>query len=165
MMNVESNGDINPDNPVMRGLLAALNQTPEQREANLRRIEENNYNLNPEAYVRNRKRMIQKEINAIEAEIEKTNKLIELKDEKIAALKSEQEKTKAAIAANEVSKRVQASLSLVAQMKASVAAIKASKPSVAPIPTPIPATPAMVETDPAVAALDAALAKMFPKRK
>lgn len=156
MMKVEANGNINPDNPVMRGLLAALKKSPEQREATLQRIEENNYNLNPEAYVRNRKRMLQKEIDAIRAEIK-------LKDEKIAALKAQNEKVKAAIAAREVSNRVEKSQSLVDQMKASVAAIKASKPSVAPA-TPSP-VPTVVEKDPAITALEAALAKMFPKRK
>mgnify|MGYP001940706733 CR=1 FL=1 len=143
----------------MKGIERAFKKSQAEREATLQRIEENNYNLNPEAYIRNRKRMLQKEIDAIRAEIEETNKLIKLKDEKIAALKAENEKSKAAIAAKEVSKSVQASQSLVDKMKASVAAIKASKPSVAP------QAPAVQDKDPSIAALEAALTRMGLRRQ
>lgn len=135
----------------MQGIERAFNKTQAQREAILTSV-----------YEQNASSLVRMEIRNTKRELDKVKAQIAEADKKLAVLKAENSEKRKQLAEMEAQKVKALEAKRSADLKALVAKYQA-KPVVSPT-TPIPA-PVVVEKDPAITALEAALAKMFPKRK
>ncbi|MBF8640117.1 hypothetical protein [Pseudomonas luteola] len=130
----------------MRGIERAFNKTQAQRDVILTSVYESNASSLVRMEIRNTKR-----------ELDKVKSQIVEADKKLAALQSENEDRRKQLAEMEAQKVKALEAKKSADLKALVAKYQV-KPVVAP-------TAPAEEKDPSVVALEAALAKMFPKRK
>ncbi|WP_407362083.1 hypothetical protein HKW97_13400 [Pseudomonas luteola] len=135
----------------MKGIERAFNKSQVERDAILASV-----------YEQNASSLVRMEIRNTKRELEKVKAEVVEADKKLAILKAENEERRKQLVELEAQriKAVEAKRS--ADLKALIARYQASKPS---LPLAVAPAPVVVEKDPAVLALEVALAKMFPKRK